>query len=147
MNQMNMGKAITTQQKHGVFVCLPKNSGSQSPTDFRPITILNVDYKILTRILAHRLRPLLAEQLQTIQFCSVPGNSISKAVATVREAIAQAEVTQPLMCVLSLYFQVAFDTISHQYLFTILQSRGLNHWFIDRVKCMCANAVSSVQIK
>jgi hypothetical protein len=114
MNQMNMEKAISTQQKHGVIICLPKNSESQRPTDFRPITHLNVDYKVLARILGHRLRPLLAEKLQLNQFCGVPGNTNLEAVATVGEAIAQAQVTRSPMCVLSLDFQEAFDRISHQ---------------------------------
>ena len=91
--------------KHGVIVSLPKNSGSQRPTDVRPIALLKVDYKLLARITAHRLRQLLAEHVQTKQFCGVPGNTILEAVASVREAIAQAEVTRPPICVLSMEFQ------------------------------------------
>jgi len=68
MNQIYVENAIITQQKHGVIVFLPKYSGSQRPTGCRPVTLLNVDYKLLGRILAHRLRPPLAEQLQTTQF-------------------------------------------------------------------------------
>jgi hypothetical protein len=63
------------------------------PEDYRPITLLTVDYKILARILARRIRPLLAECPQTTQFSGVPGNSTLDAVATVRDAIAQSEVT------------------------------------------------------
>ena len=91
---MNMGKYITTHQKHGVIVCPPKNIGSQRPTYFRPITPLNVDYKFLARILAYRFRPLLAEQLQTTLFCGVHCNTMLEAAATGREPIAQVEVTR-----------------------------------------------------
>jgi hypothetical protein len=87
----------------------------------------------------------MAEHLQKNQFCGVPGNIIFEAVATVREAIAQAEVTRTLLCVLSLNFKEAFDKISHRYLFTILKSYGLSDWFIDRLKSLYENAVSSVQ--
>ena len=76
------------QQKHGVNVCLPDSSGSQTPADFRPITLLNTDYKLLARIIAHRLRPVMTEHLQTGNFCGVPRNTIFEAVATLREAIA-----------------------------------------------------------
>jgi hypothetical protein len=47
---------------------------------------------------------------------------------------------------LSLDFQEALDRISHQFLFTKLQSYGLSDWFVDRVKSMYENTVSSVQI-
>ena len=117
LNQMFMQKNITTQQKHGVIVCRPKLKDAQTPEGYRPITLLNTDYKILARILAYRLCPVLEEHLQTSQFCSVPGNSILEAVLIVRESIAQSEMTDTPLCVLTLDFQEAFDRISHQYLF------------------------------
>jgi len=76
----------------------------------------------------------------------VPGNTIFEAVATMREATTDAEVTQTPLCMLFLDFQEAFDKISHQYVFTILKIYGLSDWFIDRIKGMCENATSSVKI-
>ena len=57
-------------------------------------------------------------------------------MATVREAIAQVEVKQALLCFLSLDFQEAFDMISPQYLFAILRSRGFSNWFVEHIKDM-----------
>ena len=93
-----------------------------TPADRRPITLLNCDYKILTRILAWRLRPLLALHLKATQYCGVPGNTIFDAVATVRDVIAYAEHEKLPMCVLTLDFQHVFDRLSHEYLHTILRS-------------------------
>jgi hypothetical protein len=76
LNQLYTEKTIALQQKHGMVVCLPKNGGSQRPADFSPFTLLNVHYKLLAPIIAHMLRPLLGEQLQTTQFCGIPGNTI-----------------------------------------------------------------------
>jgi len=92
LNQMYFNKAITPQQRHGVIVCLTKHDRAQTPADYRPITLLNDDYKLLARILALRLRPLLADYLWKTQLCGVPGNSILNAVATVRDAIEQSEI-------------------------------------------------------
>jgi hypothetical protein len=67
--------------------------------NFHPITPINAEYKILTRILARRLHPLLAEHMEKHQFCGVPGNNIMDAVATVQDGIAKAEVTRtPYAC-------------------------------------------------
>jgi len=44
----------------------------------------------------------------------VAGEDHFEAMATVREAIAQAEVTRVPLCILSLDFQEFFDRISHQ---------------------------------
>ena len=61
INQMLWAGNISQQQKRGVIVCLPKAQGNQTPKDYRPITLLNSDYKILARIIAQRLRPVLAD--------------------------------------------------------------------------------------
>jgi hypothetical protein len=145
MNQMFTEGNVSTQQKYGVIVFLPKPSETTTPADFRQNTLLNTDYKILARISANRLRPMM-ELLQNSQYCGVTGNTIFEAVATVREAIAQAEIKQAPLCVLSLNFQEAFDRISHQYLFAILLSHDFNNWYIERIKGMYEEAASSVQI-
>jgi len=93
LNQMFLAKTTTKQQKHRAIVCLPKPSGSQRSSNFRPITHLNADYKLLARIIAQLLRPLMAEHLQATQFCGEAGNTILDAVATVREVVAKAETT------------------------------------------------------
>ena len=67
---------ITRRQKQGVIISLPKKRGTNEPSDLRRITLLNTNYKILARIFAQRLRPVLAKHLKDTQFCGVPGNSI-----------------------------------------------------------------------
>ena len=140
-NQMFTEKKVST---HGEIVCLPKSSETTTPADYRPIILLNTDYKILDRIIVNRLRPMMAELLQPSQYCEVPVNTIFEAVATVREAIAQVELKQTPLCVHSLDFQEAFDRFSYQYLFAILRSHDFSNWFIERVKGMYEKAVSSV---
>jgi hypothetical protein len=146
LNQMFLHKAITPQQKHGVVVCLPKHDTAQTPADCRPITLLNDYYKLLARILARRLRPLLANYLWKTQYCGVPGNSILYALATVRDAVAWSEVTRTPLCVLSLDFREAFDRVAHRYLFTILRAYGMHDCFVDRIQHLYQDATSSVQI-
>jgi len=83
--------------------------------------------------MADRLRPMMEELLHPSQFCGVLGRTRFEAIATVRKAIAQAEVTRVSLCVISLDFQEAFDRISHQYLFTIQRSCGFSYWFVERI--------------
>ena len=76
MNQMFMERKVSTQQKHGVIVCLPKSSDPTTPADFQPITLLNMDYKILARIIAYRLCPMMEELLHPSHYCRVLGRTI-----------------------------------------------------------------------
>jgi hypothetical protein len=133
-------------QKHGIVVCIPKADSPSTLADYRPITLLNTDYKILARIVANRLRATLSEVLHRSQDCGLPGNTIFDAVATMLDAIAYAELTHAPLCILSLDLTTAFDRISHMYLFRMLQSYGYSARFIALIKAMYDQAFSSVQI-
>jgi len=67
--QMYRDCKILEQQKQGTVVCIPKTLGPSTPADYRPITLLNTDYKILARIIGNHLRPLLSELLHTSKYC------------------------------------------------------------------------------
>ena len=102
-------RQLSERQKQGAIVCIPKFTRPHTPEDYRPITLLNTDYEILARLIAARVRPILAELLHPGQSCGVPGNTIFDAVATVRDYIAYAETTRRPICVVSLDFKQAFD--------------------------------------
>jgi mannosylglycoprotein endo-beta-mannosidase len=86
-------ETYNVQTKKAIITCLPKSINTQTPDDYRPISLLTTEYKLLARILARRLRPILAEQLQNNQYCGVPGNSMLDAISSVRDVIAHAEAT------------------------------------------------------
>jgi len=67
-NQMYLDGWIMEQQKHGIVVCIPKTDSPTTPTDCRPIILLNTDYKILALIIANRLRPALSDLLHRSQY-------------------------------------------------------------------------------
>ena len=143
MNQMYIHKSMTRRQQHGIIVSLPKNNGDKTPAEYRPITLMNMDYKILYRIMARRLSPVPDEQLTSRQYCTVPGKSILEALSVLQNVIAHAELTHTPLCVLSLDFKNAFDRISHRYLFQKLAGYGVSAWFIDRIHSIYGHATAS----
>jgi hypothetical protein len=126
INQMLIHKNIHTRQKHGILVCLPNLNGDHTPEGYCHISLLTTEYKILSRILANRLRQFLAGELQHMQYCGVPGLSILDAVSKVRDIPAHHETKGTHLCILTLDFHNAFDRISHAYLFRTLGTYGIN---------------------
>ena len=121
INQMYLEGLVCNEQKQGYIVCLPKISAPTCPENYRPLSILNSDYKLLTRIIANRLRPCLEDILHPNQYCGRDGKSIYDAVATVRDIAVYAEHTNTPLCLLSIDFSDAFGRVSHTYLLKILQ--------------------------
>jgi hypothetical protein len=125
-NQMFGDRHLSRQQKQGVIVCVPKKGRPKTPENYRPITLLNMDYKIQARLIAATLRPILADLHHPSQHCGVPGTSIFDAVATIRDAIAYAGTEQRPLCVVSLDFKEAFDRISQTYILSAMRSNSFS---------------------
>ena len=137
---------IEQPQTMGIVICIPKKKEPVQPSDYRNITLLNTDYKILARIIAARLQPMLGGMLNEHQYCGATGRTMFDAVSTLRDVIAQAEMSGMSICVLSLDFAEAFDRISHQYLFAALRDYGCSPTLIGKIRMLYQNATSQVQI-
>ena len=114
--------------------------------DYRPLTLLNADFKLLARIIANRTRPWINDLFHPSQHCGFQDNNILGAISAIRDTIAEAEITHTPVCILSLDFKGAFDNIGHSYLFTKLESYGFSSKFRQRLMRMYSNASSSVQV-
>jgi hypothetical protein len=147
MNQIFVEGSILDTQKHGIIVCLPKTNKPVQPEEYRPFTLLNAEYKLLSRIIANRLRSWMKDFLHPSQHCGIRDNNILGAIAAIRDTIANAEFTNEPTCLLSLDFKGAFDNIAHSYLYAILASYGFSTCFQQqRFQRMYGNATSSVQV-
>jgi len=49
---MFMDEKLMDSQKHGIIICLKKIPQPTQPEDYRPLTLLNADFKLLARIIA-----------------------------------------------------------------------------------------------
>jgi hypothetical protein len=146
MNHMFIEKRISAKQKIGIVISLPINNNPRAVGDYRPITLLTTEYKLLARVLARRLSHVVTDQLQGTQYCGIPGNTIMDALANIRDLLAHSEITGRPLCILSLDFDNAFDRISHSYIFRVLRKYGVSTRFVERLQAMYDQAEASVQV-
>jgi hypothetical protein len=71
INNMFANQMTTPQQTRDIIVNLPKDLNPSAINDYRQITLLPTDYKLLARIVAQRMKQATSEQLQDTQYCVI----------------------------------------------------------------------------
>jgi hypothetical protein len=99
--------------KDGTIVTIYKNKGSPSElSSYRPITLLNYDYKLCAALIAERMQPIAQKQIGWQQAGFVRGRLIFDNVLNVEEAFYEAK-HQGLRAVASpVDFKSAFDSFA-----------------------------------
>ncbi|XP_064463044.1 uncharacterized protein LOC135373931 [Ornithodoros turicata] len=121
----------------GHIIVLPKNSGDHAdPENWRPITLLNCDYKFLTAILAKRIQSVLPSVIHSSQTCGVPGRSMYGTLSGLRDILRYATATSVPSrgCLLSLDQAKAFDGVEHAYMLAVLQAYGFPSWICGVIR-------------
>lgn len=72
---------------HSNLVLIPKIDTPLKVTDFRPISVCNIIYKIISKLLAKRMQPLMSKIISNAQTAFIPGRDISDNVILLREII------------------------------------------------------------
>ena len=123
-----------------------KDSDKTLVKNYRPISLLNTDYKILAKILTTKLKPFMSKLIHSDQQCSVPGRNISNHTHLIRDIIEFTHNKQIKSALLSLDQEKAFDKVSHRYLFDILDSCNLGPYFCKWIKLLYQNPESYLLI-
>ncbi|KAK3545148.1 hypothetical protein QTP70_001570 [Hemibagrus guttatus] len=128
----------------GYVTLLYKKGDRTELANWRPITLLTVDYKILAKLMVLRLREVMARVVHSDQTCGVPGRMCGMNLALVRDALAWADQRRVPLALLSLDQEKAFDRVSHAFLFALLRRMGFGPGFVTMVRLLYAGAVSHV---
>lgn len=77
---------------------IPKDQGANTPDKFRPISLYNVILKIITKVIANRLKPLLPTLVSSEQTRFVEGRQILDGIILAHEMIHSLKKTKSLVC-------------------------------------------------
>jgi len=102
--------------------------------NWRPISLLNVDYKLCARTLAGRLLGIIHHVVAPDQTCGVPGRFIGENVSLLRDIVDVANGTNLPVAILSLDQEKAFDRVDWNFLLATLSKMGFGPSFISWVR-------------
>ena len=109
--------SLALSQRQGIISLIFKKGDCTKLKNWRPITLLNTDYKILTKALANRLQQTLPSLIHTDQTACIPGRTINDNLRLIQDALNNANEMQTPLAIISVDQLKAFDRVSHDYLF------------------------------
>jgi hypothetical protein len=118
---------------------IPKEKGAKNFNRFRPISLCNTGYKIITKIMANRLKRILPKLISKNQGGFVRGRQILDNIILVQEAIHTSCKKKDKGMVIKMDLANAFDRVKHDFLFAVMRNFGFNQKFIEWVKA-CISA-------
>lgn len=103
---------LTSEQRRGEITLIPKKDLDRSNiANWRPIALLNTDYKILTKAYAIRLKSCLGEVIHSGQSGFMVGRYIGINVRTIADIVRYAELSRTSAWLLGCDFNKAFDYV------------------------------------
>jgi hypothetical protein len=108
-----------------IIVLVPKIAYPEKLADVRPISLCNVLYKVVSKCLVNRLRPLLGKLIAPNQSTFVPGRMITYNALIAFEcihAIQQGSSERNNFCAYKLDLSKAYDRVDWSYLEKVLVS-------------------------
>lgn len=142
MNGMQPGSGFSD----GWMCPIYKKGDKENIANYRPITILNTDYKIFTKALSEKLACVAPDIIHSDQAGFVRGRSIFDQVKLAKLMVDYGETKEVRGAIVALDQEKAYDKIMHLYLWKVLEKFKFPNHFIRTIKALYENAETSVII-
>ena len=133
-------KEVLTTHKESIITLIPKAGRStHSLKGWRPISLLNVDYKIVSTAVANRFKTVINRIINASQSAYIQGRYIGENSRLVYDVISHVNQTHSSGVIMAADFEAAFETVSWAYVRTVLRELNFGNNFIDIINIMYFN--------
>lgn len=129
-----------------VITPIPKPGDRTLLINWRPISLMNCDYKIITRIFGRKIAEVISSLLSSDQSYCVPGRTIYNNIHLIRNIIRHANRNNSDLAILALDQTGAFNKISHKYLLHLLKLHGFGPTMIQSISALLQQTKGYVKI-
>ncbi|KAG7585557.1 Reverse transcriptase domain [Arabidopsis thaliana x Arabidopsis arenosa] len=140
------GKLLKQWNATTLFL-IPKVSNASSPTQFRPISCLNTLYKVISKLLANRLKSLLPDIISPSQSAFIPGRLLSENVLLATEIVHgynRNNIAPSGMLKVDLH--KAFDSVRWDFVIAALKGLNLSDVFINWITECITSPTFSISV-
>lgn len=144
---MEERKVVPESITKGIITILYKNKGNAHKLEnYRPLSLLNGDYKILAKVFANRIKRVVGSIISNTQGYSIPERDITDTICSVRDVVGHMNKEDEGGVLLSVDLNKAFDRVEHDYLWQTMYKFGFGERLVSWLKLLYDNAKSCVKV-
>ena len=121
-----------------------KKKDRHEVANYRPITVLNAEYKILTTALMGKLSVLAPKLVNKCQAAFIKGRSIFDQIDLVTRMTDLCEITNQEGAIIALDQEKAYDKIRHDYLWQTLEAMNVPSGLVNTIKSLYSKAETAI---
>ncbi|KAI3353957.1 hypothetical protein L3Q82_018450 [Scortum barcoo] len=123
------GQGRVVSESRAVIALLPKKDNLQDIKNWRPVSLLCTDYKLLSKALANRLKEAMEQVIHLDQTYCVPGRSVVDNVYLILDVLEVSSSLGINTDLISLDQEKAFDRVEHNFLWKVMERFGFSAGF------------------
>ena len=136
---------MSIEQRRGILTLLPKhNKVRLLLKNWRPISLLNTDYKILAKLFAERLKKVLHKIINQDQTGYLKGRFIGQNIRLIDDVLFFTNQHNVPGVIMTIDFEKAFDSLNWNFLDKVLQNYNFGEKFRFYVKTLYNGIESAV---
>ena len=134
---------LLRNQNHTFLALIPKISGSHTAHQFRPISLYNIVYKIISKILANRFKRYLPKIISPLQSAFVPQRNIQDNTILAHELLHafKSKRGKGGFMFMKMDMEKAFDRMEWSFLLAILEKLGFSQTWLSWIR-ICITSTS-----
>jgi hypothetical protein len=146
LNDFMLGRVDISRLNFGVLSLLPKVPGADSIKLFRPIALINVIFKFISKAFAIRLALIAHRTISMAQTAFIKGRCLLDGVLALHEIIDELKVSNLKAVILKLDFEKAYDRVSWCFLRTVLLHKGFDAGVVHRLMQLVSGGQTAISI-
>ena len=110
----------------GIITLIPKIQDATKIQQYRPICVLNVSFKIFTKVATNRLNKVAKTVVSPTQTAFMPGRNIMEGVVILHETIHELHIKKQNGVIFKIDFEKAYDKVKWSFLQQTLCMKGFS---------------------